>query len=232
MLAPLLPCLALALCVPSTPLRSAAADAPTLLTALEERMRGVVEPARLPAAALDAHRAIAALETTGVVRIDGVLSAAAAAEMRAFVNDSLESALAATAEAPDFGDVWQEHFGNIMSRTHRHDVKLDFTDPPVRDALSSLLTALEMTIEGPRTAGLPHSDPEPYQNPPLPLLHLPCVCHLCTHHTRPLPPSFSARLGADAELYELAALISDPGSSRQPVHADTPCVDGQDAKVP
>ncbi len=189
MLAPLLPCLALALCVPSTPLRSAAADAPTLLTALEERMRGVVEPVRLPAADIDAHRAIAALETTGVVRIDGVLSAAAAAEMRTFVNDSLESALAATAEAPDFGDVWQEHFGNIMSRTHRHDVKLDFTDPPVRDALSSLLTALEMTIEGPRTPGLPHSDPEP----PAPIAAS-SVCVSPVHP--PHPTSSSLRLSA------------------------------------
>ena len=149
MLAPLLPSLALALCVPSTPLRAAAAD--SLLTALQERMSGVVAPMRLQGPTLDAPRAAAALGTTGVVRIDDVLSTSAAAEMRAFVNDSLESALAATAEAPDFGDVWQKHFGNIMSRTHRHDVKLDFTDPPVRDALSSLLTALETTIEGLRT---------------------------------------------------------------------------------
>ena len=37
-----------------------------------------------------------------------------------------------------------------------------------------------------------------------------------------LHPAISRRLGADAELYELAALISNPGAARQPVHPDTP----------
>ena len=65
---------------------------------------------------------------------------------------------------------------------------------------------------------------------PRPSLHRIRMCHMCTRQTPP-PLCFSARLGSDAELYELAALVSDPGSSRQPVHADTPFVDGQDAKA-
>lgn len=42
-----------------------------------------------------------------------------------------------------------------------------------------------------------------------------------------LHPVIARRLGADAELYELAALISLPGSARQPVHPDTPIVAGK-----
>ena len=34
-------------------------------------------------------------------------------------------------------------------------------------------------------------------------------------------------LGADAELFELAALVSDPGAPRQPVHPDTPFMQTQ-----
>jgi len=36
-------------------------------------------------------------------------------------------------------------------------------------------------------------------------------------------------LGADAELYELSALISDPGSKRQTIHPDTPHNDNDDS---
>lgn len=45
-----------------------------------------------------------------------------------------------------------------------------------------------------------------------------------------LRPSIAARLGADAQLYELAALVSMPGAARQPVHADTPIADGRGAE--
>ena len=34
--------------------------------------------------------------------------------------------------------------------------------------------------------------------------------------------TLEALLGSDAELYELAAMVSDPGARRQPVHPDTP----------
>ena len=42
-----------------------------------------------------------------------------------------------------------------------------------------------------------------------------------------LGPVFSTTLGGDAELYELAALISKPGAPGQPIHPDTPHRDGQ-----
>lgn len=48
---------------------------------------------------------------------------------------------------------------------------------------------------------------------------------------KPLRPVLGATLGADAELFELAALISDPRSPRQPVHPDTPFRAGEAAAV-
>ena len=46
-----------------------------------------------------------------------------------------------------------------------------------------------------------------------------------------IEPTVSEHLGPDAELYELAALISDPRSPRQPVHPDTPFREGEGAAV-
>ena len=46
---------------------------------------------------------------------------------------------------------------------------------------------------------------------------------------KPLKPVWSESLGADAELFELAALVSDPRAPRQPVHPDTPWREGQGA---
>ena len=47
----------------------------------------------------------------------------------------------------------------------------------------------------------------------------------------PLRPLIGGALGADAELFELAALVSDPRSPRQPVHPDTPFRRGDGAAV-
>jgi len=44
-----------------------------------------------------------------------------------------------------------------------------------------------------------------------------------------LRPMLCEVLGDDAELFELAALISDPGAPRQPLHPDTPRTQGTDA---
>ena len=41
-----------------------------------------------------------------------------------------------------------------------------------------------------------------------------------------LQPAIAKSLGDDAQLYELAAMISLPGSARQAVHADTPIAEG------
>ncbi len=46
-----------------------------------------------------------------------------------------------------------------------------------------------------------------------------------------LKPVMAGALGADAELFELAALVSDPRSPRQPVHPDTPYRAGEGAAI-
>jgi ectoine hydroxylase-related dioxygenase (phytanoyl-CoA dioxygenase family) len=46
-----------------------------------------------------------------------------------------------------------------------------------------------------------------------------------------LKPTFASVLGEDAELFELAALISDPRAPRQPAHPDTPYRTGEGAAV-
>ena len=47
----------------------------------------------------------------------------------------------------------------------------------------------------------------------------------------PLTPLVAAKLGEDAELFELSALISDPGAPRQPIHPDTPSKDENGAVI-
>lgn len=131
----------------------------------------------------DGAAVAAALEADGVVRIQGVLPLNQASEVRDWIDTSLESALSDTSGHDEFGEEWCARFGNVLSRPNRHDLMLELDAPPVRVALSQLLSALH--------------------------------------------PVITRRLGADAELYELAALISLPGSARQPVHPDTPIVPGK-----
>ncbi|KAJ1486375.1 hypothetical protein T484DRAFT_1654906 [Baffinella frigidus] len=99
-------------------------------------------------------------------------------DLLAWVNASLDDALRETREDQDFGEQWQSRFGNVLSRNFRHDLKLGLEAPPVRAALTALLSSLQ--------------------------------------------PAIAESLGEDAQLYELAALVSLPGAVRQPVHPDTP----------
>jgi ectoine hydroxylase-related dioxygenase (phytanoyl-CoA dioxygenase family) len=120
--------------------------------------------------------ATAALQADGVVRARGVLSGNVASCLLEHVNASLEIALKDTQTEPRYGGEWCARFGDVMSPTNRHDVKLNVDAPQVRAGLAEVLSALEPTI--------------------------------------------TASLGVDAYLYELAALVSLPGASRQPVHSD------------
>ena len=114
----------------------------------------------------------AALGADGVVRVNGAISTTTAAALLEWVNTSLEEALQEEHEL--FGDEWQAQFGNVLSRTNRHDLKLSLKAPQVQAALTPLLSTLA--------------------------------------------PAIADRLGGDALLYELAALISLPGSQRQRNH--------------
>ena len=129
------------------------------------------------AAPAEAGAAVAAaLGAAGVVRLNGAFTASTAKELLDWVNHSLEGALQDTDQHELFGEEWQAQFGNVLSRTSRHDLKLTLDAPQVRAALRPLLGALQ--------------------------------------------PAIADRLGEDALLYELAALISLPGAVRQRKHAN------------
>ena len=125
------------------------------------------------AAREDPAAAAAALSDAGVVRLDGALGTETCQTLLAHVNAKLDEALEAVRAG---SDPESRHFGNVLVRANRYDLKLPL-EPPVRAALSEALGALG--------------------------------------------PTLGAFLGSDAELYELAALVSDPGAPRQPVHPDT-----------
>jgi ectoine hydroxylase-related dioxygenase (phytanoyl-CoA dioxygenase family) len=144
------------------------------------------DPFTISSAEAPAHSGAAvaaALEADGVVHVTDCITSGMASEMRDSIHDSLEAALRRIDGQPDFGTEYQTHFGNVLSRTHRHDLKLSLVDMRVRLALAALLETLAPTI--------------------------------------------AARLGGDAQLYELGALMSAPGASAQPVHPDTPIVEGK-----
>ena len=126
---------------------------------------------------------VAALEADGVVHVTSSITSGMATSLIDSIDDSLEAALRQTHSEPEFGTEWQTHFGNVLSRAHRHDLKLSPADKRVRVALAALLETFE--------------------------------------------PAITNRLGGDAQLYELGALISEPGASCQPVHPDTPIAEGK-----
>ena len=125
----------------------------------------------------------AALESDGVVHVTDSITKGMASSLIESIDESLETALRQTQGEPEFGAEWQAHFGNVLSRTHRHDLKLSPSDERVSVALTAILEALE--------------------------------------------PAIADRIGDDAQLYELGALISEPGASCQLVHPDTPIAQGK-----
>lgn len=124
-------------------------------------------------ASATAADAAARLASDGCARINGALSADAASAVLAHVNAELEARRAGADSLA--GET--AHFGDVLSREQRFDLKLNL-EPPVRTAMTHVLLAVK--------------------------------------------PVLAAALGPDAELFELAALVSDPRAPRQPVHPDTP----------
>jgi hypothetical protein len=156
-----------------------------------------------PAAAEDRQRAVArarsprayALSLDGVVRINGALSPRTAAALRHDVLERRAAAYAAVASgsrSPDF------EFGTFMQYAERCDLLLPLKgNRVVQRALRELLC-------GAARSGAGQSSP-------------PTVAT-----TTPLCDLLLATVGQDAVLYELAALVSEPGAPRQPVHPDSP----------
>ena len=101
-------------------------------------------PAELDSATASVGSAQDALSTHGVVRLNGVLPPPAATSLRSYVDSALEAALQSAREsvALDMGDVMIEHFGEVLVRENRHDLKLDLGSPPVKAAVDALLSSL------------------------------------------------------------------------------------------
>lgn len=147
---------------------------------------------------------LAALNTDGVARVNGVLDPCTARKTLAYVNERLRIALQETKDdivaskrddlmiMDDFSmsnekTIRLRRFGNVLSSANRYDLMLSPSDGPVRDALGQVLSVLH--------------------------------------------PTFSACLGDGADLFELGALISDQGASPQPLHPDTRHVVGEGPAV-
>ena len=163
--------------------------------------RATVASLRADVVAADAAPAVAALASDGVVRVEGVLAPRAAAALLAHVNERLETALR---EAED-----------EMARGG-----LDGLDPSelVRRAGDALARSFGDAIC-------------PGHRRDLKLSLDPPVRRALAEVLDALQPTLAACLGARAELYELAALVSDPGARAQPVHPDTPFYEGEGAAV-
>ena len=86
----------------------------------------------------------AALDEEGCVHVPSVISPAACAVLRAHAESERQRSLAAVASGEALK---KDHFGNILARSSRCDLKLELT-PVVRDALAEALVPLAPLIRG------------------------------------------------------------------------------------
>lgn len=86
---------------------------------------------------------VAALRQDGVVLVPAGLSPSSAARLQAHCEARLAESRAAVAAGEQFG----AHFGAVLARTARHDLKLAL-EPPVAEALAELLGTLGPYIRG------------------------------------------------------------------------------------
>jgi len=146
----------------------------------------------------------AALAEHGVVRVNGALSPATAAALRGDIlkrRSSAYAAVASGAQPPDF------EFGTFMQYAERCDLLLPLEgNHAVQCALRELL------------CGNPTSNDRSAIGSSGNIIE----GSLLSDATTPLYDLLLATVGDDAVLYELAALISEPGAPRQPVHSDSP----------
>lgn len=145
-----------------------------------------------PHAALFPEEVVGALRKEGVVRIDGALSASATAELLDEVNCNLEASLE-------------------RAKARVHDAKLP------RDALSDLLRLTDEALAENFGDVLCSKNRHDLKLD----LSTPQVQSACSELLSVLQATLASCLGEESELYELAALISDPQSSSQPLHPDT-----------
>lgn len=157
------------------------------------------EPARVSAAtaAADVGCVTSALQADGVARVDGVLTPAVAASLLEHIDDRLDAAM----------------------QEARNEVKSSSATASPHELLSLTDAALAKRF-GDVLCGTRRHDLKLDLREPAVEAAVACVLSA-------LRPTFAECLGADAELYELAALISDMGAVAQPLHPDTPFVEGE-----
>jgi ectoine hydroxylase-related dioxygenase (phytanoyl-CoA dioxygenase family) len=131
-----------------------------------------------------AHAAV--LRRDGVVRIDNVLPADQADQVREFAYDLRQVSEGEVSR----GEVAaNQRFANVLLKENRCDLTIPLGSKVIADALYNML--LESAVG----------------------------------------QTMQTLLGPDAILYELSCMMSDPGSQRQVVHPDTPCVNENDDPV-
>jgi hypothetical protein len=95
-------------------------------------------------------------------------------------------------EAIDGGDDWRQYFADVLLKSNRCDLLL-----PLKGSRGVQLALRELLLGSSSSAAT-------------------------TTTTTTLSNVLRSTVGDDAMLYELAALVSEPGSPRQPVHPDNP----------
>ena len=136
------------------------------------------------------------LKTDGLLRVDGLLAAEDASSLVSYVETRLSEGLEAVKE--DEMKSYQ-YFGNVLVRNNR--------------CLTCACIPPALSAPSHRATPYHRYDVKLKLDPPVEAALLPMVSRL--------QPTLKEVLGDDAELFELAALVSDPGAPRQPMHPDT-----------
>lgn len=132
----------------------------------------------LPASTATVVMALATMQTEGALVLAGAVNPELADALKVHVDAELNTSLRMSRRDPTEEHA---HFGDVLSRHCRYDLKLRIEAEPVRATLRQLFAGLSV-----------------------------------------LSGTLQALLGSDAELDELACMVSEPGARRQPVHPDTP----------
>ena len=131
------------------------------------------------------------LSSRGVARVNGGLSVTTAYKLQQFIDETLESSLE---EVNNFRIPRAFRFANVLEKGNRWDMLLPFDDDQDGDENKNKDEASSAAV-------------------------LDAMNELLGEHGK-IGPILEQLLGEDAVLYELACLISDPGSNRQEIHPD------------
>jgi len=161
------------------------------------------------------NRVAAKLREQGLARVDGLIRPSAAAALLAHVTDRLEQALAHGGSLPSDGA------GRSTGGPSPADPVRRSTSGAALGRPGGCASGCEASLGGgERVLGRLLCQPQRHD---LKLdLRVPAVRTVLDQLIGALGPSLVQNLGPGAQLFELGALIADPGAARQPAHPDTP----------